>query len=76
MMNIPKHKFEVTIRVGGNTERDVERNVDNIMSMTFDGLRSFVSSCGILDVEVNESQTEENYRTELENYLAWKRQNN
>lgn len=72
-MKIPRHKYEVTIKVGANSEQEVWSRVQSLQDMAFDGLRSFVSSSGILEVEVNETQTEEKYRKELAEYMEWRR---
>lgn len=72
-MKIPRHKYVVTIKVGANSEQEVWSRVQSLQDMAFDGLRSFVSSSGILEVEVNETQTEEKYRKELAEYMEWRR---
>lgn len=72
-MKPPRHRYEVTIKVGANSESDLWNKVNTLEQMSYKGLQSFVSSCGIIDVTINEDQTEENYRRELEKYLEFRK---
>ena len=67
-MNEPKHKYEVTIKVGANTEEGIWDCIQTMKGMSFTGLRAFISSVGIFELKVNENQTEEKFREELRRY--------
>ena len=70
----PRKLFEVTIKVGAHSEEDLLQRLQCLRTdIAVYGLRSHLNTyTGIVEVETNDGQTEENYRKQLDLYIRCK----
>lgn len=77
MKEKPKRKYEVWIRIAGDSEQDIKDSLDQIMFAFHEkaGVRGPIvsgspSASFSVELEINPEQTHENYFAQLQTYLG------